>query len=109
MFAELIEKHVPRARFIHLLRDGRDSVASMLRGQSWAPSWKMDSAEAAATWGSHVAAAREPRRAPVLEVRYEELVGTRGPALLEEILTFCGVSTDQEQAHAIYERFQPRG
>jgi hypothetical protein len=109
LFAERIENYVPRAKFIHLLRDGRDSVASMLRGKSWAPKWKMNTAEAAATWGTHVAAAREPRRAPVLEVRYEELVGTRGPALLEEILTFCGVSTDQKQAQAIYERFSLEG
>ena len=62
LFAERIENYVPRAKFIHLLRDGRDSVASMLRGKSWAPSWKMNTAEAAATWGTHVAAAREPRR-----------------------------------------------
>jgi hypothetical protein len=108
MFAGMIEDYVPRARFVHLLRDGRDSVASMLRAGSskgWAPGWTMSTTEAAATWKKHVVAAREPRRAPFLEVRYEELVGTRGPGLLGEILTFCGVSTDQEQAAAIYEGF----
>ena len=105
MFADMIEGYVPRARFLHLLRDGRDSVASMLRGKRWAPDWTMSTTGAAATWKKHVVAAREPRRAPFLEVRYEELVGTRGPTLLAEILTFCGVTTDQEQADAIYERF----
>src|SRR5262249_52577992 len=31
--------------------------------------------------------------------------GERGPEVLEQLLTFCGVTTDQEQANAIYERF----
>jgi len=105
VFAELIENYVPRAKFVHLLRDGRDSVASMLRGKRWAPRWNLSTAEAAASWQLHVSAARQPRRAPFLEVRYEELVGERGPELLERLLTFCGATTDQEQARAIYERF----
>jgi hypothetical protein len=51
VFAPLILKVFPRARFLHLIRDARAVVASMLRiSKSWGESWAPDTAERATTF-----------------------------------------------------------
>lgn len=68
-----IEKVLPEARFIHVIRDGRD-VALSLRPLWFSPG--NDLAVQAAYWSRHVLAAR--REGPLCryyhEVRYEDLV-----------------------------------
>ena len=79
--ADGIAEVFPEARFIHVVRDGRDVAVSLLAaGDSWAPQWKESSAasvqQAASTWrralerAAVVAPALDDR---LLEVRYEDL------------------------------------
>jgi hypothetical protein len=82
-----IHEWLPEARFIHLVRDGRD-VALSWRKTWFSPGPEMT--DQAAGWVRHVEAVREAARTspvPVLEVRYETLVTT--PAqVLEAICRF---------------------
>jgi hypothetical protein len=73
-------RHFPKARFVHVIRDGRD-VACTLRRMPWSKITVTDrgSAEAlrecAIYWRDHVAAGRRHRHDPrYYEVRYEDLV-----------------------------------
>jgi hypothetical protein len=83
---------LPEARFIHLIRDGRD-VALSLRGMWFAPA--DDITSLAAYWRDIVAATcAQGRAAPhYLEVRYEDLV--RDPhAVLTVIADFVELAFD---------------
>jgi len=97
----LLERLFPLARFVHLLRDGRDAALSYLavpRGimsEGWGH--PRDAAGFACQWASEVRSARElgrrvgPER--YLEVRYERLVAAP-EAVLREICTFGGLGYD---------------
>lgn len=68
-----IARLLPEARFVHIIRDGRD-VAASLRGKWWRPG---DDTHAAciALWAERIRATRAQAAAvPYLEVRYESLV-----------------------------------
>jgi len=68
----LIQDHLPEARFIHLIRDGRDVALSVLK-QDWGP----QSIEAAAEkWRSRVLRGRshQPYLGFYIEVKFEDLV-----------------------------------
>jgi hypothetical protein len=67
-----IEGVLPEARFIHLIRDGRDVALSVL-GMNWGPSTVP---EAAFRWKKRILRAREqvPRIGQYVELRYEDLV-----------------------------------
>lgn len=78
---DFLWRHFPGARFIHVIRDGRD-VACSLRRMPWAKITAADRLstealrECAAYWRFHVAAGRRYRHDPrYYEVRYEDLVG----------------------------------
>ena len=75
---EYINRLIPNARFIHVIRDGRDVVASLLAAsQGWGKLWAPKDVESAASiWKKHVLAAREAHKydGRYLEVRYEELL-----------------------------------
>ena len=65
LFIPEIHALLPRARFVHVLRDARDTVASLLSasrtwGRAWAP---RRAANAARTWVTHVEAGRAAQRA----------------------------------------------
>ncbi len=86
-----IQDALPEARFIHLIRDGRD-VALSFRGLWFGP----DSvSEAAERWVSWIEAARRqaPALAGYLEVRYEDLV-VRTEATLKTVCDFIGLRWD---------------
>lgn len=78
---DILNKLYPEARFIHVLRDGRDVAVSVLAAsESWAPHWKMsmgNSVEASAkNWRNLVRRVRRHSELlgnRFLEVRYEEL------------------------------------
>ncbi len=78
-FINEILELLPHARFIHVLRDPRDVVASLLSAsQSWAANWAPRSPRAAAMkWVGFVRAVREARQnlnaSQFLEIRYEQL------------------------------------
>jgi hypothetical protein len=82
---------LPEARFVHLIRDGRD-VRLSLRGVSFSPG----SVEAAATaWDVRIAKARaQAQTIPFyLEARYEDLV-LEPESTLRRICTFLDLSWD---------------
>jgi len=83
---ELIAKCFPEARFIHMIRDGRDVAISMLMAsKGWGKSWATRRVEEAAReWKRFVVQGRKTREFTrnYTEVRYEELL-SRGPDELE--------------------------
>lgn len=92
MKARALSKVWPRARFVHIVRDGRDVAASHVREHS---AWGYrDAAAAAAGWSAVVAATR-PLRAwdHFHEMRYEDLVG-EPRAVLGEMMDFLGLPWD---------------
>lgn len=90
VLAELL----PEARFVHVIRDGRDVAASFLDQDDMRPNGV---AEAALLWRERVRVGRSagaelgPDR--YLELRYEELVANPGPTL-ERLCTMIGLRYD---------------
>ena len=97
---DVLARTLPEARFIHIIRDGRD-VAASLRGLSFAPGDGGIAAIAAewrdTLWRVRRAAARLPH---YVEVRYERLVA-EPEAVLRELCDFLELSFDAAmlQAH----------
>lgn len=87
LYLSEIHKALPQARIIHILRDGRDAVASMLAAsREWGNNWAPRHAGAAAHhWAIHVEAAQAGRalfgEEQFLEVRYEDLLSDPVPTL----------------------------
>jgi hypothetical protein len=103
-FIEDIERLVPKAKYIHIIRDGRDVATSMLAAsQGWAKAWAPHEVKsAAAGWKKYVMAAQKARRLGerYLEVRYENILAD-GPQVLGTLFEFVGVPCDREQLLAI--------
>ena len=76
-----IQRGLPEARFVHLIRDGRD-VALSLNEVSWGP---VGIAEAAHKWTEELTRARRRARrlarGTYMEARYEDLVADPEPVL----------------------------
>jgi hypothetical protein len=96
----LLERLFPTARFVHLVRDGRDaglSFLSMPRGivtETWGH--PRTPADFACQWRSEVRAARALGArvdGRYLEVRYEELV-TGAAGVVERICAFAGLPNE---------------
>lgn len=88
----------PEARFIHVLRDGRDVAVSLdVASKSWAPEMqKTTLAVRGAHWAAGVDAARESGRAlgdRYLEVRYEDLRNDFASSA-QMLFEFAGVPFD---------------
>jgi Sulfotransferase family len=86
LHVELIDRLVPDARYLHLIRDGRDVTASLVAagrswGRRWAPSGARDAAE---LWRAHVEGARTAAAFGdrYLELRYEDLLDRAEEQLL---------------------------
>lgn len=73
MSIDAIRSVLPEARFIHIIRDGRD-VALSLRGMWFSPGWEIETQ--AQYWSNCVLTARQAGvgRRDYLEVRYEDLI-----------------------------------
>ena len=82
----LIEKLLPEAHFIHIIRDGRD-VALSLRDMWFAPG--RDITTLARTWQRDILRAQQQGRhcRHYLEVRYEDLINN-APMILRQVCTF---------------------
>ncbi|MBU6276584.1 MAG: sulfotransferase [Planctomycetes bacterium] len=87
----------PGAKFVHIVRDGRDVVASLVRrhhadGRPWA-----DLPTACRVWCEHTAIARGFGRTlddgAYLELRYEDLVRDES-AQARELFAFLGIPSD---------------
>ncbi len=97
LFVDIIGQLLPDARIVHIIRDPRDVVASLLRGASgWARYWAPEAAEQATSmWLEHVTGARVASNTAYLEVRYEKL-HTHTQETLARILDFCGLPATEE-------------
>jgi sulfotransferase family protein len=88
-----IARLLPEARFVHIIRDGRD-VAVSLRDMWWHP---CDSyADCIRLWAERIRAAREQAATPLpyLEVRYEALV-SEPRETLARVCAFIGFPFDE--------------
>jgi hypothetical protein len=90
---DFVRRHFPRARLVHVIRDGRD-VACSLRSQPWMkkPRGGVDMlAYCFDYWAERVAAGRKFRDDPqYMEIRYEDLV--REPeTTMRELISFLRV------------------
>jgi hypothetical protein len=94
----------PEARFLHIVRDGRDVASSLLAAsKSWGSSWAPTTvARAARVWKEYVTSAREAAAcAPAyLELRYEDLLGDGAATLLASVFEFVGVPCAASEAEA---------
>jgi hypothetical protein len=103
MELNVIRKILPEARFIHIIRDGRDAALS-LRGMWFSPGWEIETQ--AAYWRDCVLAARRAGagRPDYIEVRYEDLIlNTR--ETLNRLCTF--IELDYDDAMLSYYRRAP--
>lgn len=102
---ENIRRVLPEARFVHIIRDGRDAALS-LRRQWFSPGWEIETQ--AAYWRNYVTRGRRAGRGrpDYLEVRYEDLIlRTRGT--LEEVCRFVALDYDDAMLR-YYERTPAR-
>jgi hypothetical protein len=93
---DTIRELLPEARFVHIIRDGRDTSLS-LRPLWFAPG--KDIASLAAQWKRFVLSARAsatPR--DYLEIRYEKLL-TDTDSVLREVCSFLDLSFDAAMLH----------
>jgi hypothetical protein len=109
VFGEFILRTFPKARFIHLIRDARAVVASMLRiSKSWGQNWAPDNAERATTfWFECVSAGcriskmvSSPNQ--YLGIRYED-VRANQEGYLTDLYNWLGLPTDPELVSAAIE------
>jgi hypothetical protein len=108
-YVEHISRLLPQAKFIHLIRDGRDVAVSLqAASRSWGRLWAPQEVEsAAAFWKSTVLAAQKARSwaGRYLEVRYEALL-TNGVPILRQVFDFAGLPMTHEEVLAIFEAHQ---
>ena len=110
-----IKRFLPAARFIHVIRDGRDVACSMMavhKKMGFAPKQIQG---AAAKWKRFVSAASEGARfgRDYLEVRYEEFLNNRAESYAR-VLDFCGLSyepgwIEEMLAANTFEKMKARG
>jgi hypothetical protein len=90
-----IRRILPEARFIHIIRDGRDSALS-LRPLWFSPG--KDIATLARQWKRLVTAARAAAREDYLEIRYEDLL-TDTETVLRKVCGFIELPFDSTMLH----------
>ena len=88
----VIRRVLPEARFIHIIRDGRDAALS-LRQMWFSPGWTIETQ--AAYWRNCVLAARRAGMgcADYLEIRYEDLI-LHARETLERVCSHIGFTYD---------------
>jgi sulfotransferase family protein len=95
--AREIAEVFPAARFVHVLRDGRDVAVSVrAAARSWAPGWPASVLKSAWRWRKALRNASQAQ--PVLgdrllEVRYEDLK-SEPQAQIARLFRFCGMPYD---------------
>ena len=108
-YVEHINWLIPQAKFIHLIRDGRDVVVSLqAASQGWGKMWAPKKVRiGCALWKSTLLAARKGQQYGdrYLEVRYEDLL-TNGAQILSSIFEFVGVPMKPADAAAIFQEHQ---
>ncbi len=102
--AELIRRVFPDALFLHVIRDPRDTAASLLAaGRSWGRGWAPQNAITAARWWvDHVTSARRLAGSTdgYREVKYESL-RENAASELQSILDWLGIPERRESCERI--------
>lgn len=89
-----LSRMLPTARFIHMVRDGRDVVSSVV-GRWWGPT---DATSAMSWWGGTMkaigkaTAATDPAR--VITLRLESLIGQHRAVAYQQMADFLGLQDD---------------
>jgi len=107
LHVEDINELLPNARFIHMIRDGRDVAVSMVAARrqiGYGPGTISDSATA---WKRYVRAAQKAKQyhGRYIEVRYEDL-STAGIDTLKCVFDFCDLPASVEDVAANLEAHQ---
>ncbi|MFK7790613.1 MAG: sulfotransferase, partial [Phycisphaeraceae bacterium] len=106
---EIIEYLIPKPKYVHVIRDGRDVAASLLEASdSWGQSWSPRTITAAAQWWrSGLGAARVAKQYEAegryLEIRYEDLKSD-GQSTLSRVRDFLGFDPDRYDVEQVLER-----
>lgn len=104
MHVEDINMLLPGARFIHMIRDGRDVAVSMVAAQQRIGYGTGTIQDSAAEWKRNVRAAQETTQYHdrYMEVRYEDLL-ISGANTLKSVFDFCGLPATHNEVTAIIE------
>jgi hypothetical protein len=104
LMAETLRDMFPSARFIHIVRDGRDVISSMLSSNfeslGFSMKWATDFNEACRTWAvfadrGHQFVEKNPDIA--IEIRNENL-RSNGKQVMADLLAFLGLSPNDKPA-----------
>jgi hypothetical protein len=96
MHVDAIKRYLPRSKFIHMIRDGRDVACSLVAAKESMGFGFQQHAEAGALWRNLVKGARQAAKfgSDYLEVRYEDFL-TDNHKAYRAVLDFCGLPYDQ--------------
>jgi hypothetical protein len=112
LYASEIHELLPGARFIHVLRDARDTVASLLGasrgwGRAWAP---RRAADAAGTWVTHVSAGQRAAchlpDSQFTQVRYEALQSD-GYHVMRDLVQWLGLTWSEDEVRLALQKNSP--
>lgn len=105
LHVEHINRLIPNAKFIHVIRDGRDVAVSLrAASQGWGRQWAPAVVESSAwVWKSLVVGAQQAQQYGhrYLEVRYEDLLMI-GVPVLKSVFEFLHVPIDSEDVTTIF-------
>lgn len=111
----VIKRLVPQARFIHIIRDGRDVACSLAAAKETMHFGVTRLAEGGTLWRDWVRGARQAADYPgdYLELRYEDFL-VQGVELYERVLAFCRLPADrawieQTLAENTFSKMKERG
>ncbi len=100
---DIIKKLMPRAKFIHLIRDGRDVAVSMTMAKKNIGYGQNTISKAAEEWKLFVEKSRSAMqyKDDYIEIRYENLLN-RDICVLQDAFRFCGINITETEAEQIY-------
>ncbi|HLM30992.1 MAG TPA: sulfotransferase [Solirubrobacterales bacterium] len=93
---KLIQRAIPEARFVHVIRDGRDVALSVLERTVR----KLTTGDIARRWKKKITKARDdsPKLHHYIEIRYEDLILDTEP-VLRRVAEFLELPWDDEMLH----------
>jgi len=99
-----IELFFPNAKFIHIIRDGRDVSSSLMHVNKHIGYGAVSITEAALKWKSSIEAAYKGKKNKdrYLEIRYEELL-ENSKKTLTKVYEFCGLKVNPSEVEEIVE------
>ena len=100
---EAIKEFFPQAKFVHIIRDGRDVAVSMNAARDEIGYPMGGPMRTLGTrWSNHVRAAQKASKWPeaYLELRYEQLLSTP-EAELQRVYQFCGLPASDELVRSV--------